>query len=304
MNEAAYRAAESALWKSVGVVPTERSIRLATIGTDVRIQEVGSGPTTLLLHGSPSSGAGWAHLVPHLADRRTVMIDLPGTGLSEPLGSSVTASEYFRHIVVDCLDALDVDRALVVGSSSGGSMGLKAAAEHPARVSGLVIMGTPGWLEELGTPFAERLMLLPVIGALMGRMRPGARTQRKMWRSIGHGASLDEGRLDDSYLEWWGALLKHTDSLRNDMAVMRLLRGRAGAYAREHLISPSARSRVSAPTLLIWGEHETFGDRAVADALVASIPNADMKLINGGGHLPWIDAPEEVATMIEELVAV
>ncbi len=304
MNEATYRAAEAALWKSVGVAPTERSIRLATIGTDVRIQEFGSGPTTLLLHGSPSSGTGWAHLIPHLTDRHTVMIDLPGTGLSEPLGSSVTASEYFRHIVVDCLDALDVDRALVVGSSSGGSMALIAAAEHPTRVSGLVIMGTPGWLEELGTPFAERLMLLPVIGPLMGRMRPGAKTQRKMWRSIGHGASLDEGRLDASYLEWWGALLKHTDSLRNDMAVMRLLRGRPGAYAPEHLISPSDRSRISAPTLLIWGEHETFGDRTVADALVASIPNADMKLIDGGGHLPWIDAPEEVATMIEELVAV
>ncbi len=303
MNEAAYRAAESALWESMGVAPTERTIRLATTGTDVRIQEVGSGPTTLLLHGSPSSGSGWAHLVPHLPGR-IVMIDLPGTGLSEPIGSGVGVSEYFRQVVVDCLDALDVDRALVIGSSSGGSLALKGAAEHPARISGLVLMGTPGWLEESGTPFAERLMLLPGIGSLMGRFRPGAKTQRKMWRSIGHGASLDEGRLDAAYLEWWGALLKHTDSLRNDMAVMRLLRGRPGAYSPEHLIGPSERSRISAPTLVIWGENETFGDHALADALVASIPNADLKLIDGGGHLPWIDAPEEVATMIEEVVAV
>jgi pimeloyl-ACP methyl ester carboxylesterase len=165
-------------------------------------------------------------------------------------------------------------------------------------------MGTPGMLEELGTPFAERLMLLPGIGSLLGRLRPGTKTQLKMWRSIGHGASLDEGRLETTYLEWWGALLEHTDSLRNDMAAMGMLRGRLGSYAPEHLVGPSERSRISAPTLLVWGENETFADRNVADALVTSIPNAEMRLVKGGGHLPWIDAPGEVAAMIEELVAV
>jgi pimeloyl-ACP methyl ester carboxylesterase len=232
------------------------------------------------------------------------MVDLPGTGLSEPLGSGVAAATYFRQLVVDCLDALGVDRALVIGSSSGGTLALRAAAEYPERISGLVLMGTPGMLEELGTPFAERLMLLPGIGSLLGRMRPGARTQLKMWRSIGHGASLDEGRLDSTYLEWWGALLEHTDSLRNDMAAMGMLRGRPGSYAPEHLIGPSERSRISAPTLLVWGENETFGDRNVADALVASIPNAEIRLVKGAGHLPWIDAPDTVAAFVDQLVAI
>ena len=304
MNEAAYRAAEAALWESVGVAPTERTLRLATTGTDVRIQESGSGPTILLLHGSPSSGAGWAQLVPLLRGHRLVIVDLPGTGLSAPLGPDVAIAEYLERVVIDCLDALGEDKALVVGSSSGGTLALKAAAEYPDRISGVVLMGTPWLIEELDVPFMERLMLLPGVGRILGRMRPGANQQRRMWRSIGHGASLDEGRLDQTYLDWWGALLENTDSLRNDMLLMGSLRGRPGSYAPEFLIRPSHRERIAAPTLLVWGEHESFGDLTVAESIVSSIPNATLQVIEGGGHLPWIDAPAAVAAMVEELVAV
>jgi pimeloyl-ACP methyl ester carboxylesterase len=304
MNEAAYRAAESALWESVGVVPTERTIRLEVLGAEVRVQETGSGPTALLLHGSPSSGTGWAHLVPHLHGRRVVTVDLPGTGLSAQPTSGTGIAKYLETVVVDCLDALGEDRALVVGSSSGGTMALRAAAEHPHRISGLVLMGTPWLIEELGVPASERFMLLPGIGGLLGRMRPGVRLQRSMWRSIGHGPSLDEGRLDQPYLDWWGALLKHTDSLRNDMAWMASLRGRLGSYAPEFLIGPTDRARISAPTLLVWGEHETAGDLTIAEAIVGSIPAAGLEVVKGGGHLPWIDAPEAAAAMVDQLVAI
>ena len=146
-------------------------------------------------------------------------------------------------------------------------------------------------------------MLLPGAGSLIGRMRPGAKTQQKMWRSIGHGASLDEGRLTGPYLDWWGALLKHTNSLRNDMALMGLVRGRPGSYAPEYLVGPEQRNSISAPTLIVWGENETNGDMAIADALLASIPNARLEVIEGGGHLPWIDDPSGVAVMVDELVA-
>ncbi len=304
MNEAAYRAAEAALWDSIGIAPSEQTISLPTLGTDVRVQEIGSGPATLLLHGSPNSGAGWAHLVPHLRNHRVVMVDLPGTGLSAPLEPATLIGDYFRSVVVDCIDALGEDRALLIGSSSGGTLALKAASEHPDRISGVVVMGTPQLIEELGVPFAERLMLLPGVGRLLGRMRPGTRTQRRMWRSIGHGASLDEGRLDQEYLEWWGALLEHTNSLRNDMALMGSLRGRPGGYAREFLITWSHRARITAPTLLVWGEHEPTGDLDVARAIVDSIPNARLEVIDGSGHLPWIDAPEAVSSMIDEVMAI
>ncbi len=303
MNEAAYRTAEANLWQSLGVAPEERTVRLASVDADIRIQEVGTGPTVLLLHGSPSSGTGWAHLVPHLNGRRVVMVDLPGAGLSEPMSRGTVVADYLERVVVDCLDALGERNALVVGSSSGGTLALKAAAADPERISGLVLMGTPGMIEELGTPASERLMLLPGVGALLGRMRPGARMQRKMWRSIGHGASLDEGRLGDAYLEWWGALLKHTNSLRNDMALLSSLRGRPGSYAPQHLIGEAERARIAAPTLLIWGEHETFGDLNIAEALIASIPDSRLEVIEGGGHLPWIDAPERVAAMVDQHVA-
>jgi pimeloyl-ACP methyl ester carboxylesterase len=64
MDEDRYREAERRLWNFFGVTPTERRVTLEQYGIKVRIQEVGSGPATLFLHGGPNSGSTWAHWSP------------------------------------------------------------------------------------------------------------------------------------------------------------------------------------------------------------------------------------------------
>ena len=89
MNELAYRAAERRLWRSIGVRPIERQIHLERIGVHVRVQEVGQGPPVLFIHGVATSGVSWAGLAARAEGFRCLILDRPGTGLSQPLGRSL-----------------------------------------------------------------------------------------------------------------------------------------------------------------------------------------------------------------------
>ena len=85
VNETRYREAELRLWKSFGLAPTDRQLLLARCDTSIRVQDVGTGPPVILIHGVSNSGTSWAPLVAGLGEYRCVIVDRPGCGLSEPL---------------------------------------------------------------------------------------------------------------------------------------------------------------------------------------------------------------------------
>ena len=134
--------AERRLWESFAVAVTERRVTLPRSGVEVRVQETGSGPPVLFVHGTMSAGSVWAPLARLLPDFRCLLLDRPGCGLSTAstadLGDHAGLEAYADAMVVDVLDALAIERADVVATSFGGYFALRAAAaqsglpEHPA----------------------------------------------------------------------------------------------------------------------------------------------------------------------------
>ena len=220
------------------------------------------------------------------------MLDRPGTGLSDPLARPVDANSaraFGETLLVDVLDALALPWAHVVATSFGGFIGLQTAAAHPDRVGRMVQFSWPAGAPVARIPTTMRLMTLPVIGRLLAVVPPTERSVRMTFRGIGHGPSLDDGRITTQDLETYLALLRTTDTLRNELAM-----GRA-------LLSPSARRRgfglpdevlaaVHAPTHFIWGERDPFGGPEVARQVVARMPNATLEIVRDAGHAPWLDA--------------
>ena len=144
MNEAKYREAEQHLWTSVGASPQERFVTLPRIGVKVRVQEVGEGAPVLFIHGGPNSGSTWVPLVEHFAGYRCLLVDRPGTGLSDPY--TVTRdnlAKYGDAFVGDVLAALEVASAHVVASSFGGMLALRSAAAEPQYFRRMVQMAAP-----------------------------------------------------------------------------------------------------------------------------------------------------------------
>ncbi len=296
MNGRAYRLADKALWESVGLQPSEQRIRLAHIDTEVRLQEVGDGPPVLFIHGGPNAGSTWARLIEFLPGFRCLVVDRPGTGLSDPYPvTHATIEGYASGFVAATLDALDIEKAHVVASSFGGMIALRSAAATPERFERMVQMACPAFAPGMLTPPFMRLISLGFVRRLLGALPPNPKANESILRQIGHGASLDAGRIPDSFKDWYTALMEHTDTMANDGEMIgravSLLRG----FDRSLTLPDSMLARVTVPTLFLWGEDDGFGGEDVARALVAKIPNAELIMLEESGHLPWLDFPKEVA---------
>jgi 2-hydroxy-6-oxonona-2,4-dienedioate hydrolase len=291
VNELAYRAAERRLWRSIGVRPLERTIHLDRIDVDVRVQEVGHGPPVLFIHGVATSGVSWAGLAARAAGFRCLILDRPGTGLSRPLGRPVdpqTLAEMGDVLVADVLDALELPSAHLVASSFGGYMALRSAAATPERVERMVQFSWPVGAPTRTLPLFLRAMSVPGFGRLVASIPRNERSMRMLFRQMGHGDKLADGRITADDIACYLALLRHTDTMRNEFAPARALISPLRGLERLHL-PDDVLARVRCPTLFIWGGRDPFGGAAAARALVARIPDAELELMPDAGHSPWLD---------------
>jgi pimeloyl-ACP methyl ester carboxylesterase len=101
----------------------------------VHVRTLGEGRPLLLVHQNAHSSAMWELLMPELAARgyRAIALDLPGYGLSDPLGGEPSLADYAR-VACAALDQLGVDGFDVLGQHLGASLALKLAVERPERV--------------------------------------------------------------------------------------------------------------------------------------------------------------------------
>ena len=302
VSERKYREVESRLWDFYGVAPKEQRVRLSP-GVTVRIQEVGSGEPVLFLHGGPNAGSTWAPLVAGLRNFRCLTLDRPGTGLSEPLRLDRTnLPGYADGFVAAILDALSIDRAHVVGSSFGGYIALRSAAHDPARVERMVLFGCPAFVPGMLMPPFIRLMSIQAVRRLMEAVPPTPAIQKSIFKQIGHGASIRAGLIPAVFIDWYVGLQRFTDTMRNDGDMIGRL---ASVRSFDHslTLSNDLLRAVTAPTLFIWGEDDTFGSHAVAGPVASLLPNAELVMYPRSGHLPWLDAPDKAIAATEEFLA-
>ena len=117
-------------------------------GLTTNYHDVGSGETVLLIHGSGpgvSAWANWRLSLPALSQRfRVLAPDMAGFGFSERPANYQYSMQNWVAQAVGLLDALNIQRASVVGNSFGGALALALAIHHPERVKKLVLMGSVG----------------------------------------------------------------------------------------------------------------------------------------------------------------
>lgn len=295
MSEMAYREAERRLWEAEGCEPTERFVPLAVTGTQVRVQEVGEGEPVLFIHGGPNSGSTWAPLVGRLEGLRCLVLDRPGTGLSDDhvvLKSSLP--DFASRLVPDVLDVLGVERAHVVASSFGGYCALRSAARSPERFDRMVQMACPALLPGQQLPPFMKTIMKPGLRKLIAALPPNKKAQESIMRQIGHGASLDAGILSEIHGDWYSALSRHTRTMRNEFDMIHSVRA-PGGFDESVALDEEALQEIAVPTHFIWGEDDTFGGAEEAKWVTTHMPDASFEMIEKSGHLPWLDDPAYVA---------
>ncbi len=299
VNEGRFRDAERRLWESVDVVPTERRLHLARTDCDVRIQEFGEGPAVVFVHGASNGGSSWASLVARLADFRCIMLDRPGCGLSERLPTRPDGTEginaYADALIPDLLDALGVASAHVAATSYGGYFALRAAAAHPDRVDKVVEFSWTVGAPMAKVPLLMRLGSAPGAGWLMARVPPTERTVRMMLRQIGLGAALESGSFTQASIDWYVALLRHTHTMRNDIEASPQLVSPLHGMNERVLLPADLLAGIHTPIFFLWGEDDPNGGADIARQFVDRFPDAELELMAGAGHAPWMDDPDHAA---------
>lgn len=290
MNEARYRAAEQVLWSCTGLEPSERRVRLACTGTEVRVQVVGEGPPVLMLHGTPNSGSAWVPLVPHLPGFQCLLVDRPGTGLSDDYQLVRDLTGVSDRLVPELLDGLGFERAHVVASSFGGFLALRAAAAAPQRFDRMVQMSCPALVPGMTIPPFMKPLRSAFVRWLAPRLPASPKSNLEAMRQMGHGAALDAGRFPQAFLDWYLALQRHTHLMRNEVPMIGALMG-GPEFDPTRAMDGAVLARVSTPTLFLWGAEDCFGGEAVARTVVAAMPRARLELLPASGHLPWLDDP-------------
>jgi 2-hydroxy-6-oxonona-2,4-dienedioate hydrolase len=296
-----YREAERALWEHYGLEPVERFVEIEEPQARLRMIEVGWGEPTVFIPGTPGTGPYWGALLRELRGVRALLIDRPGWGMSSPIDYS---THRYPHVVAQVLagvlDASGLDRVNVVGHSIGNVWALRLAAAHPERVKRVALIGGGPVVSEIVAPKFIKLLASP-LGAVMVRLPQKAGQIRANLRQAGHAATLDAGRVPDAFVEWRVAFHRLTNSMRHEREMVRSLVGRGGW--RPGLTFDGAElAEIRPPVLWIYGTADPVGSAEVWQRAVDLLPNGELRLIEGAGHLPWLDDPQGVAAPLDQFL--
>lgn len=298
-----YRQAERALWTHYGLDLTERFVDVASPATRLRVLEIGSGQPVLFVHGSAAAGSMWAPLVRELTGFRCLILDRPGWVISSP----VDYRKYEHKTVVSALlagtlDALGVDRVHVVANSIGNLWALRFSAAHPSRVGRIVATGGGPLLRDVDVPRIIRLIASP-LGVLMVRMPTKPGREHAILRANGHGASIDAGRMDE-FVNWRVAMVRDTDSMRNERAMIRsVVDWRNDSFRPGVTFEDAELAEIKQPTLHVYGSEDPVGSVEIWRRFVSLLPHAELRVVENGGHLVWFDDPKGVGRDVNRFLA-
>ena len=240
--------------------------------------DVGRGDVILLTHGSGRSVADWQEgLAERLAVRnRVVAFDSYGFGLSDRAHDWRYGNALWEQQAIDVLDALEIEKALVVGHSAGGVVAATLAADHPDRIRGAVFIG-----HGIAVDPSQWIALVPGIGELIyGRYEIYGDTFSETHRVRQSAAYHIRGTR--------AALLTF---IRRQYTIdgLRLL---TGTY-----------EDIAVPVLQVHGSEDASIPVAAARRLTPRLVDTRFVLVEGSSHDVHVDAPERLAEEIEEFLA-
>lgn len=272
-------------------MPTARTvIRKAPGGAiDLRVWEwTGDEPATLLLHGIGNYGRYWDFFADAVAGRlRLVAPDARGHGESGRPDSGYTPDDFVADATA-ILDALAIDRALVVGHSMGGTHAIRLAAAHPERVTKLVVVDAGPEAMPEGAARARRLSL--------------ERPERfaSVDEALAYLHRTSPGYSDEVYANRMRWLFREEDGAltwrSSDKALAAIMSG-----ARRDDLWDALRA-IRCPTLIVRGMRSNVLSADIAQRMVKTL--ADGRLVElDAAHNVALDRPKELADAVAEFAS-
>lgn len=235
----------------------------------------GAGPPLLLLHGAFADSREWVRQFDAFSERFTVVAwDAPGCGESDDLPDGTFGLDRWVHILSGFIRAMGMEQPHVLGLSMGSMLALALHVEHPECARSLVLASAyAGWAGSLTPEQVQQR----ISQTLLDLERPAEQVAREFVATL-LPADAPPALIEEQITMVRQARPETTRSLIRDLGPVDLR---------------SALSRVSVPTLLLYGDADTRAPAQIATAMHATIPGSTLVQIPGLGHCGHIQAPEK-----------
>lgn len=295
--EEKFRRAQDLLLAGNGNTVHARFEQIRKPSLRVQVLEGGQGEPVLLLHGGDGIAAQWEPLLSRLSSAFHLYApDRPGCGLTDMFNyRDVPLRDHAVDFVLSTMNALGLESANLIGNSMGGYFALVFALAHPERVKRLITVGEPAG-SSATIPPANRLLAMRGLNGLMYAtvMRPGASATYEGFKRI---LVAHPDRLPAAYLDCCTAASEIPGATESWLTLLEDCHITSGRSTLTYSLRPELPS-LSMPTLLIWGEKDSFGPPSLASEMAQLIPHASAEVVPDAGHLAWLDQPEAVAGLI------
>jgi len=267
----------------------------------IHYKEMGAGETTfILLHGFGASVYSWREVMDDFAQRgRVIAYDRPAFGLTErPMPENWDENPYGMKANIELLrglmDALKIEKAVLVGNSAGGGVAVAFGLEYPQRVDSLILVD-------------------PGVGGGRGPQFP-AWALPLMWtpqmRHLGQIKMRDyQESLPQTIEREWFDQTKLTEEIKQEpLKIFKIQNWDRAFYELTFAPAyPELRPQLpqlSVPVFIVAGAEDRLIRSWYFEAISTEIPNASLSLIPNCGHVPQEECPDEfmkeVTTYLEQ----
>ena len=250
----------------------------------------------VFLHGVLANGALWTGVADRLApDHRCLLLDLPLGAHPEPMNADADLSPSgVVAVVIDALDRLGIERAILVGNDSGGALCQLMIAAHPHRLRALVLTSSDAydtWLPFMFKPL-ELMAFVPGLLRIVALLLQWPPLRRS---PVGFGWLSK--RITDADSAAFVTPLARAPWARRDLG--KFLRGispRLTRSAAQHFAD------FAAPVLILWSRDDRLLPLRLGLRLASDLPRSRLELVTDSYTFSPVDAPEAVAQAIDRFV--
>ena len=269
----------------------EDSYFVTVDGIRLHYQEAGpeDGPAVLLIHGFCASNQVWSEVFLPLARAgfRVIAPDLVGYGFSEKPSDFDYTIDAQAMIIIHLLDGLQIEHALVVGSSYGGAIAVTCALDYSNRVRRLVLVGAVINDEATKQPLL-RLAIQPLLGDLIAPLLLDSRLLMR-WRMTQVYSPSNAHLMTEERIQTRHRPLRAASTHR---AVVKTLRNWRANRVQEQAAD------VLQPTLIIWGDSDLDTPVKDGERLRGEIPDSRLFIFRRCGHLPQEEYPDRFLELL------
>ncbi|MFF3567623.1 alpha/beta fold hydrolase [Nocardia jiangxiensis] len=250
-------------------------------GIPTRALRAGTGEESVVfLHGTSGHLEAFARNIPaHAPLYQCHAIDMLGHGYTGKPDYPYEIPRYVEHLV-DYLDAVGIQRAHLVGESLGGWVAAHLASELPERVLSLQLLAAGG---TVANPAVMDRIKTSTTKAVRSN---DIQLTRERLRLLMH----DPADATEELVEVRHRIYHQPDFVAN---IHNLLSLQEMETRQRNLLRPDRLARIQAPTLVVWGHENPFGDVPEAKKMAEDIPGARLQLYPECGHWPQHEQAEQ-----------